>query len=129
MAAGSPVTRRGEGIELAVRATPKASCDGIDGVVVDAAGAAWLAVRVTAPADGGKANRAVAALLAEALGVPASALRLTAGAASRRKRFLVAGDSDLLATRVAGAARDPSDGTAARRRGKRELGGAGGRAG
>jgi uncharacterized protein YggU (UPF0235/DUF167 family) len=126
-AADAPFMRRGsEGIELAVRATPRAGRDGIDGVVVDAAGAAWLAVRVTAPPDGGRANRAVMELLAEALGVPASALRLTAGATSRRKRFLVTGDPDLLAVRVAvGAARDPGNGTAAQRRGERGLGGAG----
>ena len=47
----SPLSVRGDGIELAVKATPRAGRTAIDGVVVDAAGVAWLAVRLTAPAD------------------------------------------------------------------------------
>ena len=67
----------------------------------DAAGDAWLSVKVTAPADGGRANEAVLRLLAKALGVPASACRLAAGATSRWKRVHVAGDPEALAARAA----------------------------
>jgi uncharacterized protein YggU (UPF0235/DUF167 family) len=56
---------------------------------------------VTAPADGGRANEAVLKLLAKALGVPASACRLAAGATSRWKRVHVAGDPEALASRAA----------------------------
>jgi uncharacterized protein len=94
---GPPVVRRADGIELAVKVTPKAGRSAIDGVVVDAAGAAWLAVKVTAPADAGRANEAVMALLAKRLGVPASALRLVAGATARWKRIAVAGEPEALA--------------------------------
>lgn len=97
----SPVAHRPGGIELALKVTPRAGRDRVEGVVVDAAGAAWLAVKVAAPAEGGKANRAVLALLAERLGVPASVAELSAGANARWKRILVSGDAAELARRAA----------------------------
>lgn len=88
------------GIELAVKVTPKAGKKAVEGVVTDAAGQPWLALKVTPPADAGKANRAVLALLAEALDVPASHVTLTAGAGARLKRITVAGDPAALAAKV-----------------------------
>jgi uncharacterized protein YggU (UPF0235/DUF167 family) len=95
-----PLARRGQGIELALKVTPKAGKAAIEGVIADAAGVAWLAVKVTAPPDGGKANAAVLSLLAKRLGVPASDLALVAGATARWKRVAVAGDPDELERRV-----------------------------
>ncbi|WP_216898614.1 DUF167 domain-containing protein [Nocardia alni] len=46
-----------------------------------------LRLYVRAPAVEGKANRAAIELLARHLGVPKGAVRLTAGATSRFKRF------------------------------------------
>jgi uncharacterized protein len=46
-------------------------------------------VRVTAAPEGGAANRAVIALLAEALGVAPSRIALVRGAASRDKLFRI----------------------------------------
>ncbi len=46
-------------------------------------------VRVTAAPEGGAANRAVIALLADALGVAPSRLELVRGATSRDKLFRV----------------------------------------
>jgi uncharacterized protein (TIGR00251 family) len=46
---------------------------------------ATLKIRVTAPAEQGKANAAVEALLAEALGVAMESARVVAGHASPRK--------------------------------------------
>ncbi len=67
-----------------VRVTPRASRDGIDGVVDGS-----LRVRVTAsPVDGG-ANVAVERLIAEALGVPRSAVRIVRGVAARHKMVAV----------------------------------------
>jgi uncharacterized protein (TIGR00251 family) len=48
-----------------------------------------LWVRVTAPPADGLANRAVTDLLARALGLPASAVALVRGAASRDKLFRI----------------------------------------
>jgi uncharacterized protein YggU (UPF0235/DUF167 family) len=48
-------------------------------------------VRVTAPPDGGQANRAVTDLLAAALGVPRSGVELVRGARARDKFFRVRG--------------------------------------
>ena len=56
-----------------------------------------LRIGVSEPAEGGRANRAACAVLAEALGVPASAVSLIAGAASREKRLHVRGDPVALA--------------------------------
>ena len=88
----SPVTRRADGVELALKVTPGAGRTCVAGILVDASGAAWLAVKVAAPAEGGKANRAMLALLAKRLGVAGSALRLVAGDGARWKRVLVTGD-------------------------------------
>ena len=98
---GLPLVRRERGIELAVKVTPRAARAVVDGVVLDASGGAWLAVRVTAPPDSGRANAALCRLLATALGVPPSSVALLAGAAARWKRVGVQGDPEELAARVA----------------------------
>jgi uncharacterized protein YggU (UPF0235/DUF167 family) len=69
------------GAEFAVRVTPRAARDAVE---TDGEG---LRIHVTAPPEDGKANKAVAALLARALGVAKTRLELTHGAASRDKRF------------------------------------------
>ena len=58
-------------------------------VLGERAGALRLAV--TAPPDRGKANDAIADLLAATLGCKSSAVRLLTGATSRQKRFLIVG--------------------------------------
>lgn len=65
---------------LSLRVTPNASADALtiaDGIVQ---------VRVTAAPEAGKANAAVLALLAKALGVPKSALSIVRGESGRDKR-------------------------------------------
>ena len=71
-----------------VRAQPKASRNEVGGCREGA-----LKVRVTAPADNGKANAAIVKELARALGVSRSALELVRGATSRNKLFRVKGIS------------------------------------
>ena len=71
---------------LKVRVQPRASRSqvlGYDGQTVR--------VRVTAPPEDGKANDAVVALLAEALGVPRSRVRILRGHAARNKLVSVEG--------------------------------------
>jgi len=84
-----PWRRVAGGCELAVRVIPGARLDRVGPIVVDAAGTAWLGVRVRAPADQGRANDAVRRLLADALQIPLTRVALRAGATDRRKRFLL----------------------------------------
>jgi uncharacterized protein YggU (UPF0235/DUF167 family) len=56
-----------------------------------------LRVRVSAVPDKGRANAAVVALLAKALGVPKSAVSVASGETSRLKTLDVAGDGAALA--------------------------------
>jgi uncharacterized protein (TIGR00251 family) len=53
--------------------------------------AGWLRVAVTAAPEKGKANAAIAAMLAERLGCRSSRIALISGETSRQKRFLVEG--------------------------------------
>ncbi len=112
----APWRETGEGIELAVRVTPRGGGDRVTGVVEDAAGGRWLAVRIAAPAEGGRANAAVRRLLARGFGVPVSAVELLAGATSRRKRFRIRGAAVALRERaVALTAEGAGDGRQPRR--------------
>lgn len=72
-------------MRLAVRVTPNASTDEIQGHATDDAGREYLKLKVRAVPEGGKANRAVEKLLARALNLPKSAVRVVTGAASRIK--------------------------------------------
>ena len=88
----TPVTTTTGGLRVAVRLTPRASRAGVDGVRLDAAGNAYLQVRVTAPAEGGKANAALLKLLAKAWGVTRSYIAIVVGAEDRRKTVPLVGD-------------------------------------
>ena len=96
------------GVEVAVRVTPRAPRAALGGVVLDGGtdgDGAWLVARVTPPPEDGRANAALVALLAEALGLAPSACEVVAGTASRRKRVRVASaDVASLERRLAAAA-------------------------
>jgi uncharacterized protein len=94
-----PWTVTNQGLRLAVRVTPKARREAIGGVVERPDGAR-LDVAVNAPPEDGKANAAVTALLAKALGLAKSDVRVIQGAASRQKLVELAGDSAALAERL-----------------------------
>jgi uncharacterized protein (TIGR00251 family) len=93
-----------EGLRIVVRVTPKSSRDGLDGIVELADGRAVLRVRVRAVPEGGKANTAVARLIAKALGVPASTVRIETGETARLKTLLVVGAGDAALSRLANLA-------------------------
>ncbi|MEQ9560930.1 MAG: DUF167 domain-containing protein, partial [Woeseiaceae bacterium] len=69
---------------------PGASRSGIAGWLGDA-----LRVRVTAPAERGKANAAVEALLREVLDLPSGSVRIIAGGSSPRKTVEIIGLSEV----------------------------------
>jgi uncharacterized protein (TIGR00251 family) len=81
-----------QGVSVALRVTPRGGRDDIDGVETLANGRTVMKVRVRAIADGGEANRAVAELLAKALGVPKAKVRILSGMTSRLKQIAVDGD-------------------------------------
>ena len=76
--------------------------------IVGRHGAGWK-VRVAAPPERGRANDAVAELLASALDVPRAAVSLRSGAASRDKTFAVQGiDAEEAEARLDSATGDES---------------------
>lgn len=100
--AASPYRLTDAGLVLALRVTPNAGHDRIGGVELRADGSAVLRVRVQAVPDKGKANAAVIALLARALGVPKRAVNLVGGETARLKTVAVAGDPSALVAAVEG---------------------------
>jgi len=76
------------GAILAVKVVPGSSRDRIAGVLGQE-----LKVATSAPAEKGKANAAVAKLLAKALGLDRRRVTLRAGQTSPRKEFLLEGVS------------------------------------
>jgi uncharacterized protein YggU (UPF0235/DUF167 family) len=79
---------------LAVKLTPGASADRIDGWDVDAGGRPVLKVRVRARPVEGEANEALVKLLAKALGVPKAAVSVQRGGQSRTKILDIVGLSE-----------------------------------
>ncbi len=77
-------------VVISVRAQPRSARDGVEGVVADADGRAHLRVKVTAAPSDGAANAAIEKLLAKALGLPRSSVRVASGASARIKRIAVA---------------------------------------
>lgn len=79
-------TEQAGGIVLSVRAQPRSSKAGIDGVLGDA-----VKVRIRcAPVDG-KANRELVETLAEAFGVAKAAVSFRGGETSKTKRLFIRG--------------------------------------
>jgi uncharacterized protein (TIGR00251 family) len=81
-------TERDGALVFAVRVTPRASREGIEGEYQGA-----LKVRLTAPPLEDRANEALRRLLAARLNVPLSAVRIVSGEKSRNKRVAIAGAS------------------------------------
>lgn len=82
-----PVDRSSGSVRFAVRLTPRAGLDRVDGVSDDGV----LQARVAAPAVGGAANASLVRLLAEQLHVSKSSVQMVAGATGRRKLIVVDG--------------------------------------
>lgn len=82
-------------LRLRIRVQPGAANNTVRGVELDAAGEAFLKVRVTQPAEGGKANRAVAKMLAKSWRVPASSITVVAGHKDRRKILEINGGPEV----------------------------------
>jgi len=71
---------------VSVRVTPRAKHNAVTGV-----SNGMLQIRTTAPPADGKANKAVAKILASYIDVPVSRVRLLRGQTHRNKQFIVKG--------------------------------------
>ena len=81
-------TETPEGVVVSVRAKPRSSKSGIDGVEAGA-----LKVRVRAAPVDGKANKEILETVAGCFGVAKSRVRFVSGETSKTKRLLVRGVS------------------------------------
>lgn len=90
----------GPPVRLPVKVVPRASRDGIAGWLGDA-----LKVHVSAPPERGRANAAVEATVAAALGVPKESVQIVAGRATPRKVIEISGLSGAEVSKRLGASR------------------------
>ena len=88
------------GVSVSVKVQPGARRPGVLGRVPATEGTR-LKIAVMEPPEDARANRAVCAALASALGVPQSDVSLLHGATSRQKTLHVAGDPAAIAERLA----------------------------
>lgn len=79
-------------VTCAVNVTPKSGKDQVVGVSVADDGTREVRVRVTAPPENGKANKAVCKLMAGVLGVSKSAVSVKRGDTSHHKMLEIAMD-------------------------------------
>ena len=83
----------GQNSKIIVRVTPRSGRDEVMGRKVFDDGVEAVCVRVTAPPDGGKANKAVCKAVADSLDIPKSAVEVVSGATARRKQLAVSAPS------------------------------------
>jgi uncharacterized protein (TIGR00251 family) len=79
------------GFTLTVRVTPRGGRDKIEHVSQSDSGQIFLKVRVTAPPEDGRANAAIEALIAKAMGLAKSYVTITHGHKNRTKIIRVEG--------------------------------------
>ncbi len=80
-----------QNLRLAVRLTPKASRNAVQGWAQDAAGNRFLKVSVTAVPEKGKANKALIALLAKEWDIPKKSIEIIRGETDRNKTLMLTG--------------------------------------
>ncbi len=88
-------------VTVAVRLTPKASRNAMDGVAALSDGRPVAVARVTTPPADGAANKALSLLLAKTFKVPKSAVSIVSGHTSRLKQVRIEGDPDALSEIIA----------------------------
>ena len=94
--AALPWRRSGDDLLLALRLTPRASKDALEGLDQLSDGRIVLKARVRAVPENGKANEAILKLIAKSLELPRQTVRLESGATSRIKTLRIAGGPDVV---------------------------------
>lgn len=95
-----PITALAHGVRLAVRLTPRASREAVDGVVQGADGRPVLQLRLAAPPVDGAANAALIAFVAKALRLRKSEVAIVSGDKARLKLLELPGDPAELSARI-----------------------------
>jgi uncharacterized protein YggU (UPF0235/DUF167 family) len=88
------------GVQIAVRLTPRGGRDELGGGEILSDGRCVLKARVRAAPTEGEANAALVRLLAEALGLPRSRISIAGGATARLKIVAVEGEAADLGRRL-----------------------------
>jgi uncharacterized protein (TIGR00251 family) len=96
------------GVELRVKARPGARREGLLGLAEGIDGPR-LRVAVAAAPEDGRANRALCALLADALRLAPSRIAVTQGLTSREKTVRIEGNAGDIAARLATLAKGPNE--------------------
>ena len=94
-----PYGRHADHLRLAIRLTPNAGRNAIDGIETGADGEIHLKARVAAVPEDGKANKALILLLAETLRLPKSSISILSGETARKKILRIDGDPEDLEKR------------------------------
>lgn len=95
-----PFSLQADHLRLSVRLVPGAARDGIDGYETADDGQCFLKARVTTVPEGGKANKALIAMLAKALRHPKTSISIVSGDTARKKVLRIDGDPEDLAVRL-----------------------------
>ncbi|MCH8344620.1 MAG: YggU family protein [Planctomycetes bacterium] len=94
---GFRIEQAGEDVLIWIKAVPGASRNEITGVIGDR-----LKVRISAPPEGGKANRAICKIVAQALGVKTQQVTIEKGQTKLEKLLCVSGvDAQMVRSRLA----------------------------
>jgi hypothetical protein len=88
------------GVVLAVRLTPRAARDVVDGIGRLSDGREVAVVHIRAVPSEGAANTSLVALLAKTFRVPKSAVSIVAGGAARLKQVRIDGDTKALSAMI-----------------------------
>jgi len=102
-----PLSAAADGVRVAIRLTPRARADRVDGIAHLADGTAVLKVSVIAPPAEDRANDALLQLLAKQWGLPRRDIALVGGRKSRNKIVRVAGEPAALMRHLAAAISGP----------------------
>ena len=95
-----PYSAAGDGVRLAVRLTPRASRNGLDGIVKGADGRPVVQLRLNAPPVDGAANTALLGFLAEVLKLRKADIAIRSGHTSRLKLIQLTGDPTQILARL-----------------------------
>lgn len=93
-------SRHSDHVRLAVRLTPNAGRNAVDGVETAADGEVFVKARVTAVPEDGKANKALIELIAKILRLPKSSISIISGETARKKILRIDGDPEDLEAKL-----------------------------